>query len=112
MSIRVLVVDDHPLICHGLRLLLDREPGLQVVGDANDGRSAIQRASELRPDVVLMDLGMPELNGIDATRRILAEVPQAKIIALTALSDRRSVTAALAAGVCGYVPKEAMVDEL
>jgi DNA-binding NarL/FixJ family response regulator len=112
MSIRVLVVDDHPVICQGLRLLLDREPGMQVVGEAHDGRVAIDMARDLRPHVVLMDLAMPMLNGVDATRKILAQVPGTKVVALSALSNPRTVSDAMAAGVCAFVPKEGMADEL
>jgi DNA-binding NarL/FixJ family response regulator len=112
MSIRVLVVDDHPVICQGLRLLLDREPGMQVVGEAHDGRAAIDMARDLRPQVVLMDLAMPMLNGVDATRKILAELPSTKVVALSALSNARAVSDAMAAGVCAFVPKEGMADEL
>jgi DNA-binding NarL/FixJ family response regulator len=112
MSIRILVADDHPVICQGLRLLLDREPGMQVVGEAHDGRAAIEMARDLRPHVVLMDLAMPMLNGVDATRKILAEVPTTKVVALSALSNARTVSDAMAAGVCAFVPKEGMADEL
>jgi DNA-binding NarL/FixJ family response regulator len=112
MSIRVLVVDDHPVICQGLRLLLDREPGIEVVGEAHDGRSAIEMACELRPQVVLMDLAMPQLNGVDASRRILAQVRNTKVVALSALSNARTVADAMAAGMSAFVPKEGMVDEL
>src|SRR5438105_10813932 len=98
MQARILVVDDHQVLAQGVWLLLDREMGFSVVATAHDGREAVELARKHRPDVVVMDVGMPELNGIDATRRILAEFPSPKVIALTVHCDRRTVAETLAAG--------------
>ena len=83
MPITLLLVDDHPLFRKGLRLLFDEESDMQVIGEAGDGQEAIDRARELSPDVVVMDITMPGLNGIEATRQILAESPDTKIVAMS-----------------------------
>ena len=108
---RVLIADDHPMMRDGLRAVLERA-GVQVVGEAGNGHEAIAEVRRLRPDVVVMDIGMPELNGIDATRRLTAELPEVKILALSMNADRRYVTAMLAAGAAGYLLKNAASDEL
>jgi DNA-binding NarL/FixJ family response regulator len=95
-----------------MRVLLDREPQFTVVATAHDGREAQELARKHRPDVVVMDISMPELNGIDATRRILEELPTTKVIALTVHGDRRTVAEMLAAGAAAYVLKDAAVEEL
>jgi DNA-binding NarL/FixJ family response regulator len=105
--IRVLLVDDHPLVRSGLRALLASEPATSVVGEATDGAEAISRALELEPDVILMDLHMSEMNGIEATRQILRAQPRIGIIALTMLEDDDTVFAAMRAGARGYVLKGA-----
>jgi DNA-binding NarL/FixJ family response regulator len=112
MQTRILLVDDHRVLCQGMRVLLDREPEFTVVATAHDGREAQELARKHRPEVVVMDISMPELNGIDATRRILEELPATKIIALTVHGDRRTVAEMLAAGAAAYVLKDAAVDEL
>jgi len=91
MNIKILLADDHQIMREGLVALLERESGLQVVGEAADGRSAVRLARQLNPDVVVMDVTMPDLNGIDATRRILEENRRIKVIALSMHADRRFV---------------------
>jgi two-component system response regulator NreC len=104
VSIRILLVDDHQLVRESLKALLEREQ-FQVVGEASDGRDAIQRAQALRPDVIVLDVAMPHLNGIDAVVEINRAAPSAKVIALTEHSEDPYVIAALRAGVKGYVLK-------
>ncbi len=105
-ALRVLVVDDHPVFRDGLRLALGVESGLEVVGEVENGLEAVEAYARLRPDVVLMDLQMPELDGVEATRRIVAADPGAAVIVLTMLEDDESVVAALRAGARGYLLKE------
>lgn len=112
MKIKVLIVDDHKIMREGLKSLLDRAEDLEMVGEADNGRTAIQYARDLAPQVVLMDLSMPEMNGIDATRRIVAECPETKVLALSMHSDRRFVEGALAAGAHGFLLKDCAFDEL
>ncbi|HEY8588643.1 MAG TPA: response regulator transcription factor [Naasia sp.] len=104
-SLRVLLVDDHPLLRHGLRALLEEVGGATVVGEASDGAEAIRLALELDPDVVVMDLVMPGMTGLDATRRLLDERPDLGVLVLTMSDDDASVFAALRAGARGYVLK-------
>jgi len=96
----------------GLRVLLEKEPGLRVVGDAADGRQAIELARSWSPDVIVMDIALPGLNGIEATRHILAECPQAKVVALSMHSDKRYVIQMLKAGAAAYLLKNCASDEL
>lgn len=110
-SARVLVVDDHPLIRSGLRVLLAEEPSLELVGEAATGDEAIAAAAALAPDVVLMDLNLPDIDGVQATRQILAEHPHTKVLVLTMLEDDDSLRAALQAGARGYLLKGAGGDE-
>ncbi len=109
---RILLADDHALMRHGLRAILEREMDITVVDEAENGRDAVEIARRTRPNVVVMDIGMPGLNGIDATREILAENREAKVIALSMNSDRRYVVAMFAAGAVGYLPKDAPSSEL
>ncbi|HEY0537603.1 MAG TPA: response regulator transcription factor [Actinoallomurus sp.] len=109
---RVLVVDDQTVVRDGLVLLLGLLPGLEVVGSAGDGEEAVRLVEENRPDVVLMDLRMPRVDGVEATRRIKAAYPSVQIVVLTTYSDDESVFAALQAGARGYLTKDAGADEI
>lgn len=112
MGITILVVDDHKILRQGLRTLLAREADMEVVAEAEDGRDAVRLVRELSPQVVIMDVGMPDLNGIEATRQILQESPETKIIALSMHSDRRFVTNMIKAGASGYLLKDSAFEEL
>jgi DNA-binding NarL/FixJ family response regulator len=105
--VRVLIVDDEALVRGGFRVLVDSEPGMVVVGEAGDGATAVALARQTRPDVVLMDIRMPELNGIEATRRIVADRPETAVLVLTMLDGDDSVFAAMRAGARGYLLKGA-----
>ncbi len=105
--ISVLVVDDHPVFRRGMRVILGAEPDTDLIGEATDGEEAVARALELRPDVILMDLNMPNVNGIEATRRILEASPETAILMLTMFEDDKSILAAMRAGAHGYVLKGA-----
>jgi DNA-binding NarL/FixJ family response regulator len=110
--IRVLIADDHAPFRRGLRVLLRGEADVEVVGEAADGREAVTQAERLQPDVVLMDLQMPVLDGLEATRRILTTAPHIRILALTMADDTATVQAALRAGARGYVLKGALKGEV
>jgi len=112
LAIRVLIVDDHKILRDGLRNLIQAQVDMEVVGEAENGRDALRLAEETRPDVVLMDISMPDLNGIDATRQLLAAVPTAKVIALSMYANQRFVAGMLAAGARGFVSKECTFEEL
>ena len=112
MSIRILVADDHEVVRQGLRTFLELDPELEVVGDAADGREAVRLAHRLRPDVVLMDLLMPELDGIAATQIIRRELPDTEVIALTSVLEDASVVGAVRAGAIGYLLKDTKAQEL
>jgi two-component system response regulator NreC len=112
MSIKVLLVDDHAIIREGLRSLLEKQPEMEVIADTDDGRKAIELVRELLPNIVIIDISMPGLNGIEATRQITAEFPQVKVIALSIHSKRRFVADMLSAGATGYILKECLFDEL
>ena len=105
MMTRILLVDDHELMREGLRSILAREEDVEIVGEASGGREAVSLARTLAPDIVVMDVGMKDLNGIDATRQIRREFPAVQVIALSSHSDSRYVSAILDAGACGYVLK-------
>ena len=112
MPIRVLIADDHEVVRQGLRTFLELDPELEVVGEAADGREAVRLAHRLRPDVVLMDLRMPELDGIAATQIIRRELPDAEVVALTSVLEDASVVGAVRAGAIGYLLKDTRSQEL
>jgi DNA-binding NarL/FixJ family response regulator len=112
MSIKILLVDDHKIILDGLRVLIEKEPGMEVVAEAENGRTALKLTGEFRPNVIVMDINMPDLNGIDATRQIVEEFPGTKVIAFSMYSDRQFVIGMLKAGVTGYLLKDHAFEEL
>ncbi len=112
MPTKIILADDHKIVRQGLRTLLEQEQDLEVVAEAEDGRMAVRLARELSPQVVIMDVSMPDLNGIEATRQVLAECPGVKVIALSMHSDRRFVMNMLKAGASGYLLKDSAFDEL
>ena len=112
MSISILLADDHKIIRDGLRALLEKERDMKVVGEAENGRTTVQFARTLLPDVVIMDIGMPDLNGIEATRQIATISRLVKVIALSMHSDKRFVKGMLQAGASGYLLKECAFEEL
>ena len=109
---KVLLADDHRIVREGLKSLLQSQPDLEVVAEASDGRQAVEMARDLEPDVVVMDVAMPQLNGIEATRQLANDQRDMKIVALSMHSDRRYVSEALKAGASGYVLKDGAFDEL
>jgi DNA-binding NarL/FixJ family response regulator len=111
MNVRILVADDHQILREGLVTLLEKA-GMTVVGEAGDGRTAVRLAKELKPDMVIIDIAMPELNGIEATRQIVEEVPGVKVIALSMLADKHFVRGMLQAGASGYLLKYCASQEL
>ena len=110
--ISTLLVDDHTLIRQGVRVLLEAEDDIAVVGEAQDGRQAVEMAARLRPDVVVMDIAMPLLNGIEATRQILAAVPTTRVLILSAHSDEEYVERITELGAAGYVLKQSSLEDL
>jgi DNA-binding NarL/FixJ family response regulator len=112
MSIKIILVDDHKIVRDGLRALLERHSNMEVVAEASDGRTAIKQVRELNPDVVVMDITMPDLNGIEATRQIVNEFSDVKVVALSVHSDKRFVTGMLKAGASGYLLKDCAFEEL
>ncbi len=110
--IRILICDDHEIVRRGLRSYLETEPGFEIVGEAADGEETVRMSGELRPDVILMDLVMPRLDGVEATRRILAERPDACVIVLTSYTDDNKVIPALKAGARSYMLKDVAAEEL
>jgi DNA-binding NarL/FixJ family response regulator len=112
MTKRVLLVDDHRLVREGLRNLLERDKTARVVGEAEDGRQAVSLAKKLKPDVVIMDVGMPGLNGVEATSQIREASPETKVLALSMHSDRRFIAQMLHRGASGYLLKDCAFEEL
>ena len=112
MVIRVLIADDHSVVREGLRMFLGRDPELEVVGEAADGREAVERSRQLRPDVVLMDLLMPVMDGIAAISAIRHELPEIEVIALTSVLESAAVVGAVRAGAIGYLLKDTQAPEL
>ncbi len=112
MTTRILLVDDHAVVRSGLRMLLENERDVEIIGEAASAHEAIEAAMELRPNVILMDIGLPDLSGIDATREIKKRVPDSAIVALTIHEDEEYFFKMLEAGATGYVPKRAAPEEL
>jgi two-component system response regulator NreC len=112
MTIRLLLVDDHAVVRSGLKMLLENERDVEIIGEASSAAEAIEGAVLLKPDVILMDIGLPDLSGIDATREIKKRVPEAAIVALTIHEDEEYFFKMLESGASGYVPKRAAPEEL
>jgi len=112
MTIKVLLADDHKIMREGLKALLDDVAEIEVIGVAGNGREALQQTTELRPDVVVMDLNMPEMDGIEATRQLLAADPGAKVLILSMVLDRSCILECLKAGAKGYLVKDCAAEEL
>jgi len=112
MHIRVLIAEDHKIVREGLCALLSKEQDIKVIAEADDGSTAVQLAKELQPDVVVMDIGLPNLNGIEATRQIVAEIPGVKVIALSMYSYRRYILEMLKAGAKAYLLKDCAFEEV
>jgi two-component system response regulator NreC len=112
MTMRLLLVDDHAVVRSGLRMLLESEADLEIVGEAGTGQQALQKVEQLQPDVVLMDIGLPDLSGIEVTQRIKQQWPQVAVVALTIHEDQEYFFKMLQAGISGYVPKRAAPEEL
>jgi DNA-binding NarL/FixJ family response regulator len=112
MAIKVFLADDHKLFREGLRALLEKEQDMKVIGEAEDGRTTVQLMRELAPDVVIMDVAMPDLNGVEACRKIIAQFPHVKVLGLSMHSDKRFVAEMLRAGASGYLLKDCALDEL
>ena len=111
MAAKMVLADDHVLFRDGLRVLLEKEADLKVVGEANNGREAVRLAAELQPDIVVMDISMPDLNGIEAAREISARTPKTKVLGLSMHSDRRFVAAMPQAGAAGHILKDCDYEE-
>jgi len=111
-KLRILLADDHKMVRDGLHLLIDSQPDLRVVGEAANGREVMLKAHELKPDVVVMDLSMPELNGLQAAERLKAELPEIKVVAMTANEDESYLRQLCKVGAVGYVLKRSAGDDL
>jgi DNA-binding NarL/FixJ family response regulator len=112
MAVRILIADDHKVVRQGLRMFLALDPDLEVIGEAENGRMALEMARSLQPDVVLMDLIMPEMTGVEATAAIRQELPDTEVIAVTSVLEDNSVIGAIRAGAIGYLLKDVEADEL
>src|SRR5690348_5325120 len=111
-KITIMIVDDHAIVRQGLRTYLDLQPDMQVVGEASDGRQAIQLVRDLLPDIVLMDLVMPQMDGVEATRAVTSASPSTRVIVLTSFSEDEQVFASIKAGAQGYLMKDVLPQEL
>ena len=111
-AIRILITDDHAIVREGLRTLIRTEPGMEVIGEAADGVEAVEKACELKPDVILMDMVMPRMGGLEAIRKIKEQCPDARILVLTSFSDDETVFPAIKAGALGYLLKNTSPDIL
>lgn len=112
MSIRIILADDHAILRHGLSKLIQQQEDMEVIAQAGDGHSIVDLTRELSPDVVVMDIGMPDLNGIDATMQITRDFPTVKIIGLSMHSGKKFISEMLKAGACGYLLKDCAFEEL
>lgn len=112
MSIRIIIADDHRLVREGLRSLLEKQPDMEVIAEAEDGRTMLKLAQEMLPNIAIMDVAMPDLNGIEATHQIRDIAPGIKVLALSMYSDRRLVAGMLSAGASGYLLKDCAFEEL
>ena len=112
MGVRIILADDHNIVREGLRSLIEKELGMDVIGEADNGRSAVKLVGNLMPDLVIMDVSMPDLNGIEATRQISSDYPQVKVLALSMHSDKRFVAGILQAGASGYLLKDCAIEEM
>lgn len=112
MSIRVILADDHAIVRHGLSKLIQQEKDMEVIAQARDGHSTVELTRELSPDMVIMDIGMPDLNGIEATRQIVRDFPKVKVIGLSMHSGQKFVSEMLRAGASGYLLKDCALEEL
>lgn len=111
-AIKILLADDHKIMRDGLRTLIEGQPGMKVIAEAGNGQEAVQKAIILQPDIVVMDINMPGLNGIEATRQIVAKTPEVKVIALSMYSEKKFIVEMLKAGASGYLLKECAAEEL
>jgi DNA-binding NarL/FixJ family response regulator len=111
-NIRILIADDHPILRAGLRELIDSEPGLEMAGEASNGREAVKLAQELKPDVILMDLIMPDISGVEAIQEIKKVLPQMRILVLSSFSEEEQIRKAVRSGALGYILKIANPQEL
>jgi two-component system response regulator NreC len=112
MGVKILLVDDHRVVREGLRSLIEKLHGMEVVAEAENGRTALHMTRKFKPDVIVMDLSMPDLNGIEATRQIVEAFPDTKVVALSMHADRQFVVGAIKAGVSGYLMKDSAFKEL
>ncbi len=112
MNIRIILADDHQVIREGLRSLIEKQPDMEVIAEAGDGREAVQLAQKLKPNLVIMDVSMPNLNGIDATRQITTQCPGVKVLALSIHPSKQFISYMLKAGASGYLLKNCAFDEL
>ena len=111
-KIKILVVDDHAIMRDGIRALLGLHDDIEMVGEASEGKEAVEKARELVPDVVVMDIAMPGLDGLEATRRMKKEIPKVKVLVLTQHDNKEYILSSIKAGAAGYVPKKALGSEL
>jgi two-component system, NarL family, response regulator NreC len=111
-KLKILLVDDHNLLCAGLSMLIDRESDMQVIGQARSGNEALKKAQEIHPDLIIMDINMPELGGIEAIAQLNEKCPEARVLALSVHEDKYHLRKVLREGAAGYLPKRAAVSEL
>jgi DNA-binding NarL/FixJ family response regulator len=112
VSVKILIADDHKIMRDGLRSLIEKQPGMEVVAEAENGRTAVKLTRKVKPDGIVRDMNMPDLNGIDATRQIVSESSGTKVVAFSMHTDQQFVTGALKAGVSGYLQKDSAFEEL